>query len=93
MIAVVSTSEDMQRIAAELGFSETVFVGWKADEPPHVRIFTPADELLFAGHPLVGTAWVMMHLGPGGISTLRCGIGDVGVRSQGDVVWIDASDA
>jgi trans-2,3-dihydro-3-hydroxyanthranilate isomerase len=55
-----------------------------------VRIFTPADELPFAGHPLVGTAWVMMHLGPGGISTLRCGIGDVGVRREDDVVWVDA---
>jgi trans-2,3-dihydro-3-hydroxyanthranilate isomerase len=80
---------DMQRIATELGFSETVFVGWKEGEPPHVRIFTPADELPFAGHPLVGTAWVMMNLGPGGIDTLRCGIGDVGVRSEGGLVWVD----
>jgi trans-2,3-dihydro-3-hydroxyanthranilate isomerase len=55
-----------------------------------VRIFTPADELPFAGHPLVGTAWVMMHLGPGGVASLRCGIGDVAVRAEGDVVWIDA---
>lgn len=56
---------------------------------PLVRIFTPVDELPFAGHPLVGSAWVLDHLG--GLPTkLRCGIGEVGVRRQGDVVWVDA---
>jgi predicted PhzF superfamily epimerase YddE/YHI9 len=46
-----------QPIAAELGFSETVFV----DEASNgeLRIFTPAVELPFAGHPLVGTAWLL----------------------------------
>jgi predicted PhzF superfamily epimerase YddE/YHI9 len=48
-----------QSVAAELGFSETVFV----DDPATaaLRIFTPAVELPFAGHPLVGTAWVLSH--------------------------------
>jgi predicted PhzF superfamily epimerase YddE/YHI9 len=46
-----------QRIAAELGFSETVFV----DEPAtgQLRMFTPAVEVQFAGYPLVGTAWLL----------------------------------
>ncbi|MDQ3294360.1 MAG: PhzF family phenazine biosynthesis isomerase, partial [Actinomycetota bacterium] len=48
-----------QDIAREIGFSETVFV----DPPSHptagdarIRIFTPAVELPFAGHPVLGTA-------------------------------------
>jgi predicted PhzF superfamily epimerase YddE/YHI9 len=46
-----------QRVASELGFSETVFV----DDPSsgELRIFTPSVELPFAGHPLVGTAWLL----------------------------------
>lgn len=48
----------MQAIAAEFNLSETVFVS-PAEKPVHsaaVRIFTPARELPFAGHPTVGTA-------------------------------------
>jgi trans-2,3-dihydro-3-hydroxyanthranilate isomerase len=48
----------MQAIAAEFNLAETVFV-FPASKPPHsasVRIFTPASELPFAGHPTVGTA-------------------------------------
>lgn len=62
-LAVVLDSDgldtaDMQRIAAEFGLPETVFVA----PPPRpgvsarVRIFTPAKELPFAGHPTIGTA-------------------------------------
>jgi trans-2,3-dihydro-3-hydroxyanthranilate isomerase len=57
------TSHEMQRIAQEMNLSETTFV-----LPPQapgadfkVRIFTPA-ELPFAGHPVVGTHWVLAHL-------------------------------
>jgi trans-2,3-dihydro-3-hydroxyanthranilate isomerase len=82
-------TEAMQRIAAELGFSETVFIDWPAGDVPFVRIFTPVDELPFAGHPLVGTAWVMSRMGPGGFDRLRCGIGEVGVRIEDETVWID----
>lgn len=48
----------MQAIAREMNLSETVFVG-KSDNPAYaasLRIFTPASELPFAGHPTVGTA-------------------------------------
>jgi trans-2,3-dihydro-3-hydroxyanthranilate isomerase len=62
-LAVVLDSEGlhtgaMQRIAREFNLSETVFVR-PAQNPAHsarVRIFTPASELPFAGHPTVGTA-------------------------------------
>ncbi len=82
----------MASIAADLGYSETVFVDW-LDGPPTVRIFTPELELPFAGHPLVGAAWVLSRLGPAPDSgTLRCRAGDVRYRSDEDVVWIDAGE-
>ncbi len=52
------SAEEMQAIAAEMGFSETTFV--ESRSPPYrVRIFTPTDEIPFAGHPTLGTAWVL----------------------------------
>ena len=52
------TGEEMQTIAAEMDYSETTFV--ESREPPYrVRIFTPAAEVPFAGHPTLGTAHVI----------------------------------
>jgi trans-2,3-dihydro-3-hydroxyanthranilate isomerase len=55
------TEVDMQALAREMSFSETVFVlpptGGDADV--RIRIFTPATELPFAGHPTLGTAFVL----------------------------------
>jgi trans-2,3-dihydro-3-hydroxyanthranilate isomerase len=54
-----------QPIAREFNFSETTFV-LPASDPKHtcrVRIFTPGGELQFAGHPTVGTAVVLAHIG------------------------------
>ncbi len=78
---------DMQRIAHELGYSETVFIDWPAGGVPGLRIFTPATELPFAGHPLVGTAWVLNHMGPG-VDRMSIQIGEVGVRLSRDMVWV-----
>lgn len=58
------TSEEMQVIARELNVSETVFV-LKSQNSAHsarVRIFTPARELPFAGHPTIGTAILLAEL-------------------------------
>jgi trans-2,3-dihydro-3-hydroxyanthranilate isomerase len=55
----------MQLIAKELNLSETTFV-FPSHKPParfHVRIFTPLHELPLAGHPVVGTHFVLAHLG------------------------------
>ncbi|HLZ65828.1 MAG TPA: PhzF family phenazine biosynthesis protein [Aliidongia sp.] len=55
----------MQRLAAELNLSETVFV-LPPENPAHtrrLRIFTPAAELPFAGHPTVGTALILAETG------------------------------
>lgn len=58
------STEEMQSIARELNLSETVFV-LKSQNPAHsarVRIFTPARELPFAGHPTIGTAILLAEL-------------------------------
>jgi predicted PhzF superfamily epimerase YddE/YHI9 len=72
-----------QAVAADLGLSETVFV-----DDPHrgeIRIFTPAEELDFAGHPSVGTAWLL-----GDVRALRPPAGEVPVRRDGDDVYVTA---
>jgi len=52
--------EELQRIAREINFSETVFVYPSAgDGHARIRIFTPSSELRFAGHPTLGTAFVL----------------------------------
>ena len=57
------SDEAMQRFAAEMNFSETSFVGRaaEADGGYRARIFTPSREIAFAGHPILGTAWVVRH--------------------------------
>ena len=58
------SSKQMQQIAREFNFSETTFVFLpKAGHTRHVRIFTPAREIPFAGHPNVGTAFVLASIG------------------------------
>lgn len=79
----------MQTIASDLGFSETIFIDWMDGGLPAIRIFTPASELPFAGHPLVGAAWTLTALGPGTVSSMTCGVGEIPYRSDGDVTWVD----
>lgn len=74
-----------QGVAADLGFSETVFV----DEARtgSLQIFTPTAELPFAGHPLVGTAWLLAREGTEA-DTLRPPAGEVPARREGDMTYI-----
>jgi len=52
-------SELMPRIAREVNLSETTFPVQTADDAYEMRIFTPTAELPFAGHPSLGTAWLL----------------------------------
>ena len=72
-------------VAAELGYSETVFV----DDLNHaqVRIFSPTSEFGFAGHPLVGTAWLLGHQATAP-SMLRPPAGEVPTWTQDETTWI-----
>jgi predicted PhzF superfamily epimerase YddE/YHI9 len=75
--------ERRQAVAADLGLSETVFVDHA--ERGEIRIFTPALELDFAGHPTVGTAWLLE-----GADVLRVAAGEVPVRRDGELVYVGA---
>jgi len=75
--------ERRQAVAADLGLSETVFVDDAGSGA--IRIFTPAEELDFAGHPSVGTAWLL-----GDVQALRPPAGEVPVRRDGEDVYVTA---
>lgn len=59
------STQQMQAIAREFNFAETSFLLPPADpsNSAHVRIFTPTEEMPFAGHPNVGTAFVVARMG------------------------------
>ncbi len=79
----------MQAIAAEFNYSETVFL-LPPDQPDHLarlRIFTPAEELPFAGHPIIGAAFVLTRLGrlrpdPVAMATLGTTAGPVAIKVE-----------
>ncbi|RJK98415.1 PhzF family phenazine biosynthesis protein [Vallicoccus soli] len=73
-------TEQLQALAREFHLSETAFPTVLEDDPDAdyaMRIFTPETELPFAGHPTVGTAWVLARLGHvlTGPLRQRCGAG------------------
>lgn len=78
---------ERQPLAAELGFSETVFVDDRASGS--MRIYTPQVELPFAGHPTVGAAWLLAHEGRPAKALLPPA-GEVPVRYDGDVTYVTA---
>lgn len=55
-------AQEMQKIAREFNFAETTFItGGSLDEGFDVRIFTPVSELPFAGHPTLGTSYILRN--------------------------------
>jgi len=76
-------TETMQRLARETNLSETTFV-----LPPEqggdakVRIFTPTCELSFAGHPTLGTAFVLAEMIDRSAITLELGVGPIPVQLE-----------
>ncbi len=83
------SEELLPRIAREFNFSETTFVT-ASDNPDcdvRVRIFTPTQELAFAGHPTVGTALALQALGRVGTKmSLELGVGPIPVTIEGGKV-------
>ncbi len=85
----------MQAIAREFNLSETTFIQSPIPSPSYdVRIFTPMEQLPFAGHPTLGTAWAIRHLDGGSAErvTLRLGVGEVPVDFEndaaGELAWM-----
>jgi trans-2,3-dihydro-3-hydroxyanthranilate isomerase len=94
-LAVVHGAEELsdaqlRAIAREFNLSETTFPsvssgsagGDDGFDGYDVRIFTPAGEIPFAGHPTLGTAWVLRQHGriASGAVVQRCGVGDIPVE-------------
>jgi predicted PhzF superfamily epimerase YddE/YHI9 len=79
--------ERRQSIARDLGFAETVFVD--GPDRGEMRIFTPEVELPLAGHPLVGTAWLLRERGFD-VPMLRPPAGEVPVTFDGELVRVAA---
>jgi len=108
-LAVVFDAEDlsagaMQEIAREMNLAETTFLlpSRRPKCAARVRIFTPAREMPFAGHPTIGTAWVLAAhgLAPAGADRFELDeeIGPVPVELEGDLraprfVWMRHRDA
>ena len=82
---------DWQRIATELGYSETVFIDVprRGASTAVARIFTPAIELPFAGHPTVGASWWLRERGIP-VHTLRVPAGIVQVGYDDDTTSVHA---
>lgn len=82
---------DRQRIATELGYSETVFVTLPAagSSTAHAHIHTPTTELPFAGHPTVGASWWLMDQGTP-VKTLQLPAGIVPVSYRDDLTSVSA---
>ena len=78
-------AETMQALALEMGFSETVFVlPAEGDGDVRIRIFTPRVELPFAGHPVLGTAFVLGSPLQRSVIGLETGRGVVPVQLERD---------
>jgi len=93
-LAVFTDARDLpearlQELAREMNFSESTFVIPHRKGSPRVRIFTPQREIPMAGHPTVGTTWVLAvrrELTPNrntNEATVKLGIGDVVVTVEG----------
>ena len=93
--ASLAEPADRQRIAAELGYSETIFVDLPApgSNTATAHIFTPVVELPFAGHPTVGASWWLNDRGTP-VNTLQVPAGIVQTayeqRSDGEFAVISA---
>ena len=98
------SDDEMQQIAREINFSETTFVLAEAPDATayKVRIFTPNEEIDFAGHPTLGTAYVIREhvIGrPVASVNLSLGVGPVPVSfpteqdSGDDCLWMQQPQA
>ena len=87
------SDEDMQNLARQLNLSETTFITpGHGQVTANVRIFTPNYEMPFAGHPTLGTAYVVRELSDAGDAVLlRMPAGDVPVKVAGDVWTLRAN--
>ncbi len=87
------SSEEMLQIAREMNFSETTFImsREKRNGGYDVRIFTPGSEVDFAGHPTLGTAYILLkHVVPRPMQNviLNLKVGQVPVEHNDNLLWM-----
>jgi PhzF family phenazine biosynthesis protein len=87
------SDKTMQDLARQLNLSETTFItSGEKEVTANVRIFTPNYEMPFAGHPTLGTAYVVRELSSARDGVLlRMPAGDIPVRVAGDVWTLQAN--
>lgn len=84
--------ELMQGLAREIGFSETTFVTEAAADRYAMRIFTPGAEIPFAGHPSLGTAFVLASEGRidgHAVQSVAAGEFSLDVDLEASKAWMD----
>ena len=84
----------MQQIAKEMNYSETTFIltGEKRNKGYDVRIFTPESEIPFAGHPTLGTAWIIKQFilkEADDTVILNLKVGQIPVTVKDPIFWMD----
>lgn len=90
------SDKQMQEIAREINFAESTFITKLDPENRRatIRIFTPEYEMKFAGHPIIGTSWILMNKifenQPEKIS-IAVPIGEILVHKAGDLIWLQAA--
>ena len=87
------STETMQAMAREINFAETTFINTKTStlEGYDVRIFTTEQEIPFAGHPTLGTAFIIREQiikQPVSQVVLNLGVGKILVDFVGDKLWM-----
>ncbi|MFG4001632.1 PhzF family phenazine biosynthesis protein [Flavobacterium aquidurense] len=90
------SSAEMQQIAREINFAESTFIT-KLDienNKAEIKIFTPSQEMQFAGHPIIGTSWVLMNKvfndAPEHIK-LNVPIGPISIHQSEGLIWLKAA--
>jgi trans-2,3-dihydro-3-hydroxyanthranilate isomerase len=88
-------TEQMQKLAKEINYSETTFISESPspDADYNIRIFTPRQEMPFAGHPTLGTAYALLNIfdstvkGSDGVK-LRTQVGVIPLEKRGENIWM-----
>lgn len=90
------SSEEMQQIAREINFAESTFITKldRENSKAEIKIFTPSQEMQFAGHPIIGISWVLIHKifenSPENI-ILNVPIGPIQINQSEGLIWLKAA--
>lgn len=88
-------TQQMQKLAKEINYSETTFISKSHDRDAdyNIRIFTPRQEMPFAGHPTLGTAYSLLNIFDSSVKgsekvRLRTQVGIIPLEKRGENIWM-----